>query len=61
MSRRGDSGLFLHLGSRLRLDGVNLIDAKSHWNPMGELSIHPRRLTMVCCSAKTCSWTGFET
>jgi len=47
MSRRGDSGLFAHLGSRLWLDGVNPIDAKSHWNPTGELRIHPRRLRRV--------------
>lgn len=47
MSRRGDAGLFPHPGSWLRLDGVNPIDAKSHWKSLGELNIHPRCLTRV--------------
>jgi hypothetical protein len=47
MLRRGDDGLFPRLGSRVRLDRVNPIDAKGHWKSPGELSIHPWCLTRV--------------
>jgi hypothetical protein len=53
MSRRGDDGLFPHLGSRWRSGGVNSIDAKSHWKSTGELNIHPRCLTRVLLWCKT--------